>query len=149
MKLIIFLLAFATAVFSAEKFSCTTQTQDEYGFKLTTHLDAVYIKGVLKAKLSTDGYSELCWEYHKDRGTVNARFGDLDIKSVKVGSVRTTEELDEPYGEYKYAYSFWTDSFSMKLTQDELDVIKTEDEYGRPCLNLSYTASTWNSACSN
>jgi len=31
---------------------------------------------------------------------------------------------------------------------DEIDgVIKTEDEYGRPCLNLSYTASTWNSEC--
>lgn len=139
MNLIIFVLAFATAVLSAEKFDCRVYKPSDYGGGV--YLKAIYIDGVLRGDLfDVRDFDTKPINFSKDN---NLKQSQVSVMTADMYTIKTTSvhvrELSYVSGS-KYRISFHSDTFYIPMSKAELNAARFRDDRGDKCLGVWFTS---------
>ena len=142
MKLIIFLLAFVTAVFSAEKFECRVFNYKSDGHSDQLYLTAIYIDGVLRGNLMEwkrwDKRPDWFDKYNK-KVTETKYVAVKTDDSFVITSVISTAEIMTYQSNDEHVYSIISDTFFIPMSKSELKAARFTDDRGDKCLGVWFS----------
>lgn len=133
-KIAVLLLIFAINSSCTEIFECMTPSG--------ALLDAVYIDGVLRGSISSNGvvYTDTSDEWNQKEVTVQLNF-TVPHKYIVVKEYRHTGYLVSNSSlktGKDLGYSVTSNHFFIDITKNEIDAVRAKDKKGRKCLGIDF-----------
>lgn len=133
-KIAVLLLIFAINSLCSEIFECMTPTGSSW-------LNAVYIDGVLRGNISSNGvvYTDTSDEWFHKEVTVKLNF-IVPRKYIVVKEYRHTGYLVSSSSRTGKAlgYTVSSNHFFIDITKNEIDAVRAIDKKGRKCLDIDF-----------
>lgn len=150
MKKLIILLLVAVSLCFSEVFKCELfpHYKDKNYAVFAYTLEAAYIDGVLRGKITHGQYTKECWNDIESEVHLTAETRGVVISEFTAHGNGYTDPLEyNPRSKRPYTHWYITDTFYWKLSPAELKAIKRRNHLGQTCLELGVSFVNGNGQC--